>query len=37
VAVLNGLSAQNVRRIAKSQRLARGEEKRRPGRPRRAG
>jgi hypothetical protein len=36
VAVLNGLSAQSVRRIAESQRLLRGEEKRKPGRPRKA-
>ena len=36
VAVLNGLSAQSVRRIAESQRILRGEEKRKPGRPRKA-
>ena len=36
VAVLNGLSAQSVRRIAESQRLLRGEEKWKPGRPRKA-
>ena len=36
VAVLNGLSAQSVRRIAESQCLLRGEEKRKPGRPRKA-
>ena len=36
VAVLNGLSAQSVRRIAESQRLLRGEEKRKPGRLRKA-
>lgn len=33
VAALNGISSQSVRRIAESQRLARGEEKRKPGRP----
>jgi hypothetical protein len=36
VAVLNGLSAQSVRRIAESQRLLRDEEKRKPRRPRKA-
>jgi hypothetical protein len=36
VAVLNGLSAQSVRRIAESQRLLKGAQKRRPGRPRKA-
>jgi hypothetical protein len=36
VAVLNGLSAQSVRRIAESQRLLRGEQKWKPGRPRKA-
>lgn len=37
VAVRNGISAGRVRQIAESQRLARGEEKRKPGRPRKAG
>lgn len=37
VAVRNGISPQRVRQIAESQRLARGEEKRKPGRPRKAG
>jgi hypothetical protein len=36
VAVLNGLSVQSVRRIAESQRILRGEEKMKPGRPRKA-
>ena len=37
VADLNGISVSRVRQIAEGQRLARGEEKRRPGRPRKTG
>lgn len=37
VAVRNGISAGRVRQIAEGQRLARGEEKRKPGRPRKMG